>query len=266
MSKYFYIDSENVGDDWLKMLEGADEATHFLVFYTSKSPHMSYPNVVRLLSNHNNVEFILCHEGSNALDFQLVTYLGYALCSTPDSEFYIVSKDTGYDAVVHFWEERGIIVRRIIASGNNNTATVPATKPVANKPDRNQSVCGIPKSEIDEIIAICPNNSSAYLHQFFTHFYGNRKGLNIYKQVSSKKYVASANNMDDYTRFVTLCRYIEKYSDVTASVDDSLIEFLYKNRKSPELISGILEEKYDSKTALLYRKMFKAYLRPMSEY
>ena len=40
MSKYYYVDSENVGDEWVSLLSDADEDTHFLVFYTEKTPRM----------------------------------------------------------------------------------------------------------------------------------------------------------------------------------------------------------------------------------
>ncbi|MDR0933460.1 MAG: hypothetical protein LBM70_10660, partial [Victivallales bacterium] len=47
----------------------------------------------------------------NALDFQLSSYLGFlihkAVCDQKlaDTQFFIVSKDTGYDYVESFWEE-----------------------------------------------------------------------------------------------------------------------------------------------------------------
>ncbi len=73
---------------------------------------MTYQQTIQLMNSANKPEFIECHEGSNALDFQLVSYLGYELCADRTKEMIIVSKDTGFDAVVHFWQERGMQVKK----------------------------------------------------------------------------------------------------------------------------------------------------------
>ncbi len=47
---------------------------------------------------------------ANALDFQLVTYLGYLIAMAPKHNYYIVSQDKGFKSAVQFWKERGINV------------------------------------------------------------------------------------------------------------------------------------------------------------
>ena len=49
----------------------------------------------------------------NALDFQLVTYLGACIQKHPKKKYYIVSKDHGYNCVCHFWSNKGVFVKRI---------------------------------------------------------------------------------------------------------------------------------------------------------
>lgn len=113
MKKIYLIDSENVNDAWVELLpvlEGGDRIT---VFYTDKSPHMCYQHVIALLEKEREIRFIKCFEGNNALDFQLVSELGYMLCEMPDYEYVIVSNDTGFDAIVKYWEKRGRKVSRI---------------------------------------------------------------------------------------------------------------------------------------------------------
>ena len=108
MEKIYYIDSENVGDSWIELLDELTQLdSRLIVFYTKHSPRMTYQQTIQLMNSANKPEFIECHEGSNALDFQLVSYLGYELCADRTKEMIIVSKDTGFDAVVHFWQERG---------------------------------------------------------------------------------------------------------------------------------------------------------------
>ncbi len=114
MSKKYFIDSENVGDSWIDLLDTASEEDEILVFYTEKSPNMKYNNLIKLKQAPRDVTFMECCAGSNALDFQLSTELGYQVHDIGDTEFIIVSNDTGYDAVVTYWRERRIRIKRIL--------------------------------------------------------------------------------------------------------------------------------------------------------
>lgn len=126
--RHFLVDSENVNDNWLMLFDMADEDDKIIVFYTKKSPHMSYMSVIRLMENNKiNIRFEESYEGTNALDFQLVSYMGYLMgcagsfsenkCDTASAEscadeYIIMSNDTGYDPAVRFWKDKGFAVRR----------------------------------------------------------------------------------------------------------------------------------------------------------
>ena len=126
--RHFLVDSENVNDNWLMLFDMADENDEIVVFYTKKSPHMSYMSVIRLMENNSiNVRFEESYEGTNALDFQLVSYMGYLMgcagsfsenkCDAASAEscadeYIIMSNDTGYDPAVRFWKDKGFAVRR----------------------------------------------------------------------------------------------------------------------------------------------------------
>lgn len=126
--RHFLVDSENVNDNWLMLFDMADEDDEIVVFYTKKSPHMSYMSVIRLMENNKiNIRFEESYEGTNALDFQLVSYMGYLMgcagsfsenkCDASSAkscadEYIIMSNDTGYDPAVRFWKDKGFAVRR----------------------------------------------------------------------------------------------------------------------------------------------------------
>lgn len=126
--RHFLVDSENVNDNWLMLFDMADENDEIVVFYTKKSPHMSYMSVIRLIENNKiNIRFEESYEGTNALDFQLVSYMGYLMgcagsfsenkCDAASAEscadeYIIMSNDTGYDPAVRFWKDKGFAVRR----------------------------------------------------------------------------------------------------------------------------------------------------------
>ena len=113
MGKIYLVDSENVGDIWVPLLVSSQEDDEVLVFYTTKSPHMNYENVRMLKETEKEADFIKCFEGSNALDFQLVTELGYRLSQNAAREYVIVSNDTGFDAAVRYWSARKMPVSRL---------------------------------------------------------------------------------------------------------------------------------------------------------
>ena len=126
--RHFLVDSENVNDNWLMLFDMADEDDEIVVFYTKKSPHMSYMSVIRLMENNKiNIRFEESYEGTNALDFQLVSYMGYLMgcagsfsenkCDAASAEscadeYIIMSNDTGYDPAVRFWKDKGFAIRR----------------------------------------------------------------------------------------------------------------------------------------------------------
>ena len=74
---------------------------------------------------------IKCYTGNNALDFQLVSYLGFMMKTGAKTQYIIVSNDTGYDAMVRFWNDRERNVSRLsqaelIRSVKQKTEKIPA--------------------------------------------------------------------------------------------------------------------------------------------
>ena len=92
--KHYLIDSENVGDFWIPLLDLPAETAELIVFYTKNSPHMSYESLIKLKESDRKVTFIKCYEGTNALDFQLCSELGFLIALNKDDDFIIVTKDT----------------------------------------------------------------------------------------------------------------------------------------------------------------------------
>ena len=111
--KHYLIDSENVGDFWIPLLELPADQAELIVFYTKNSPHMSYDSLIKLKESDRTVTFIKCYEGTNALDFQLCTELGYLIAMNKGDDFIIVTNDTGYDAAVKYWRRKEYSVKRI---------------------------------------------------------------------------------------------------------------------------------------------------------
>lgn len=109
----YFIDSENVNDNWIDTIPQIKKTDEIKVFYTEKSTNVSYEKFSRIAEGEANLNWIKCFTGQNALDFQLVTDLGYSVAKGAKDTFVIISNDKGYDAVVNYWVVKGINISRV---------------------------------------------------------------------------------------------------------------------------------------------------------
>ena len=156
MGKIYLVDSENVGDIWVPLLVSSQEDDEVLVFYTTKSPHMNYENVRMLKEPETEADFIKCFEGSNALDFQLVSELGYRLSQNAGREYVIVSNDTGFDAAVRYWSTRKMPVSRLSGKECHRMLTekkqrVAKESGAAVEPEQEQTRAAGPEVETEQV-------------------------------------------------------------------------------------------------------------------
>ena len=109
----YFIDSENVNENWIDTITDIKKSDEIRVFYTEKSTNASYEHISKIAGGDVTLNLIKCFTGQNALDFQLVTDLGYSVAKGMRDTFVIVSNDKGYDAVVNYWVIKGVNVSRV---------------------------------------------------------------------------------------------------------------------------------------------------------
>lgn len=109
----YFIDSENVNDNWIDTIPEIKKSDEIKVFYTEKSTNVSYEKFSKIADGGASLNWIKCFTGQNALDFQLVTDLGYSVAKGVKDTFVIISNDKGYDAVVNYWVVKGINISRV---------------------------------------------------------------------------------------------------------------------------------------------------------
>lgn len=117
VSEVFLVDSENVSASWKHFIKG-DPGRRIRVLYTDTTPKMSYSDINEILKHPEGISMEQVYpgeKGGSGLDFQLVTILGFLLCAHPDRNYYIVSRDKGYDPVVRYWRDRGYSVKQLAA-------------------------------------------------------------------------------------------------------------------------------------------------------
>lgn len=125
MATAFFIDFENVRGAGI---EGLNEIEEDDVVYLFHGDNDSFP--IRFLTSERfkNISFIKCNVGTkNAMDFQLISYMGYKLMDPYLDSFVVVSKDKGYDSTINFWIEKQFRIYKseTILSGLKKTKKQP---------------------------------------------------------------------------------------------------------------------------------------------
>jgi len=110
----YLIDYENTGVKGLVGIEQLKEDDLIIIFYGPKTGAVPFDEHVKICQAASQVKYIKTTKtAKNYLDFQLTTYLGYLVGQTDVKEYYVISKDSGYDSVIDFWKKWGIrIVRK----------------------------------------------------------------------------------------------------------------------------------------------------------
>lgn len=98
--KYYFIDIENVG---LSGFNGIEKLTKDDVVIMFVYENQTLPNALTKLMRQSNARFEIktySLHTKNAADFCIVSYLGYLLAKHPNDEFYVISKDNGYQVAL----------------------------------------------------------------------------------------------------------------------------------------------------------------------
>ncbi len=107
------VDFENVQEIDFSVI-GA-QAVRFTLLIGARQTKLDTALVEKLLQHAGSVQLVrLMSSGRNALDFSLAYYLGRAVAADPTGHFSIISKDTGYDALVLHLRSKQIQVRRLV--------------------------------------------------------------------------------------------------------------------------------------------------------
>lgn len=112
----FLIDYENELGRSLEgiSLLGLTQNDEIIFFYSKNADNITIELHTELERIQAKKLYIKVEAGrKNSLDFQLSTYLGACIQKHPEKEYYIVSKDSGYDSVCNFWKNTNIYVKRI---------------------------------------------------------------------------------------------------------------------------------------------------------
>ncbi len=135
MKAYYLVDYENMHENALNLTQKASATDEILLFYTSNSPKIE----LKYLKNQKaKINYFEVKSGKQSLDMSLCSYLGYLIKSFGNkSKYVIVSGDTGYDNVIHFWKTQNTtgVSRQAVSEKKKETKT-----DANNTPDNDKTV------------------------------------------------------------------------------------------------------------------------------
>ena len=205
-SACYLVDTENIGKLFIPMLTDPEPETDYLLFCTENSPTVPLSVLPKVAKNIDKLQFVECFvPGPNALDFQLVSYLGYLLNTNPEKKYIIVSKDTGYDPVVKFWKAKGFKVSRQIPKAQAEAPKLIKNDPESESPAQPATIQvkqedltihnGLDTDGEDESVSkkmveiSSKNKKKQTIYSKFCSTFGQEKGTRLYQK--NKKFIYS---------------------------------------------------------------------------
>ena len=108
----YLVDYENVRCDDLIGISKLGEEDRVILFYSEKADKISIGLHRRILECKAAIEYRKADVGAkDALDFQLVTYLGYLIAANGSERFCVISNDLGFEYAANFWRKQKYDVR-----------------------------------------------------------------------------------------------------------------------------------------------------------
>lgn len=105
-----YVDTENINNSWIDVLKYLKASDTMHLFCSINTCKLDVQCVSEINSCMAKIVVHNCVTGTNAMDFQLCTFLGREVSRYPKSIHRIFSGDKGYKAVCCFWKNEGINV------------------------------------------------------------------------------------------------------------------------------------------------------------
>ena len=113
----YFVDFENVGSAGLIGIAELGENDKIKIFYTQNAQTITIDALDMIRKSSACVEFVKVNTGEkNALDFQLVTELGFNIAENlreikeEPPKYFIISHDKGFSVVYSYWKNKNVSI------------------------------------------------------------------------------------------------------------------------------------------------------------
>ena len=137
----YLIDYENVHYAGWEGIEHLTKEDEVILFYSENASTIPMDLHIKVATSGARLRYIHVEKtGKNYLDFQLSALSGYLVAESGQEEFVVVSKDTGFNAIVDFWNQQDFLDKKIHFARREQIALTSSKKAVAKKAGSKQTV------------------------------------------------------------------------------------------------------------------------------
>lgn len=175
----YLIDFENVHSDGLKGIEQLAENDLCYVFYSEHAGVLTFNIHKKIIESRAKIYYVEAEVGmKNALDFQLVSYLGYMINENHEASYCVISNDRAFGLVADFWKNKGVDVSSAVS-----LAAAVCLKENEKKADMLASL--IPDKQEREFVGKCIDELSTKqgINNRIAKKYGTTRAGEIYKLI-----------------------------------------------------------------------------------
>ena len=122
-TNYVLVDFENVQPDTLEALaNGAFKVKVFVGAQQAKGRvSFEFSESMQKLGSH--AEYVrIARSGPNAVDMHIAYYVGRLIEKEPHSKVYVISRDTDFDPLMEYLQDKGSGARRVMAASGPASA------------------------------------------------------------------------------------------------------------------------------------------------
>lgn len=175
----YLIDFENVHSDGLKGIEQLAENDVCYVFYSEHAGVLTFNIHKKIIESRAKIYYVEAQVGmKNALDFQLVSYLGYMIRENQEASYCVISNDRAFALVADFWKNKGVDVASAVS-------LAAAVRLKENEKTTSQLASLIPDKQEREFVAKCIEELSTKqgINNRIAKKYGTTRAGEIYKLI-----------------------------------------------------------------------------------
>lgn len=133
MSVYL-IDYENVHFAGWEGIDKLTEEDQVVLFYSDNASTIPMEISIKVARSKAELQYIhVDRMAKNYLDFQLAALAGYMVATSHQTEFVIVSKDTGFEAILDFWNKQEFLKEKVHFVRREQIAEVSSKKAKVKK-------------------------------------------------------------------------------------------------------------------------------------
>ncbi|CAA0125029.1 Uncharacterised protein [Halioglobus japonicus] len=192
-TNYVLIDFENVQPSNLEVLK--QHPFRVFVFVGANQTKIPFDLAVAMQALGESAQYIkISGSGKNALDFHIAYYVGELSAKDTGAYFHIISRDTGFDALIKHLKERGIKIQR-----EHDLAEIPVVRmSTATSPDDKvaaivKNLAGRGQSRPRKVKTL-----SNTINSLFTEKLSEQQLSAIVRDLELRKYVMISNGNVSY--------------------------------------------------------------------